>query len=554
MLWLCIHLPALPLEALSPPADEPAAIFETQGTRRVLISLNALARKRGLHPGMGVNAALGLVPEVRLLPRDTESELHGLHGIACWAYTLGTPVTLGAETLDVWVEVHRSLRLFGGLDALRRHIAAQAADLPYTRAYGLAPTLAAAALLAHAGADPSRTHLAALGHRVGAGLEHAITKPYEIAGAIGGWPLQLLPLERDAIATLHGSGLRRIGEVLKIPADALGRRFGPEAPLRLARLLGRAKEAWQSFEPPPVYRRRLELHGGAETAEALLFPLRKMLGDFALYLRGRDVAVQRFRLRLRDLGRNHTRLDLGLLSPTRDPQRLLLVLRERLEKIALKEPVLELYLEARRFEPASAAQDDLFQTGSSTTESFDTLQERLVARLGREAVRRLATTPDHRPERSWHPTQEPLSHRGSERPLTSEARGRTERAVQDAPPRFQAEQEAQRRKRGRGEERTHGEYNSLMKAPSLTPTPLPEGEGNSVHPPRPPWLLPQPKSIAAPRLLGPPERIESGWWEGRQERRDYHLAEDDSGRKLWVYRELRPELAESQWRLHGLWQ
>jgi len=53
-----------------------------------------------------------------------------------------------------------------------------------------------------------------------------------------------------------------------------------------------------------------------------------------------------------------------------------------------------------------------------------------------------------------------------------------------------------------------------------------------------------------PRLLGPPERIECGWWEGRQESRDYHLAEDESGRKLWVYR----EPGDPQWRLHGLWQ
>jgi protein ImuB len=469
MLWLCIHLPALPLEALSPPADEPAGIFETQGNRRVLVAVNEPAGRRGLHPGMGVNAALGLVPEVRLLARDPEAELHGLHAIACWAYTLGTPVTLAPAALDVWVEVHRSLRLFGGLDALRRHIAAQARDLPYSRAYGLAPTLAAASLLAHAGA----------------GLEHAIAKPYETAGAIGVLPLRLLPLPPGALATLHGAGLRRIGEVLKIPADVLGRRFGPEAPLLLARLLGRAKEAWQSFEPPPIYRRRLELHGGAETAEALLFPLRKMFGDFALYLRGRDAAVQRFRLRLRDLGRNRSQLDIGLLTPTRDPQRLLLVLRERLDKMALREPVLELYLEAKRFEPASAAQDDLFQAGSSSAESFQTLHERLVARLGREAVRHLATTPDHRPERAW----------------------------------------------------------------TAADCPVP-----GAAPPRPVWLLPQPQGIAAPRLLGPPERIENGWWEGRHERRDYHLAEDEGGRKLWVYRELGQALAESQWRLHGLWQ
>jgi protein ImuB len=229
------------------------------------------------------------------------------------------------------------------------------------------------------------------------------------------------------------------------------------------------------------------------------------------------VAVQRFRLRLRDLGRNRSQLDIGLLSPTRDPQRLLLVLRERLEKLALKEPVLELYLEARRFEPASAAQDDLFQSGSSSAESFETLHERLVARLGREAVRSLAVAPDHRPERSWSPAQEPLSHR----------------------------------EKDKGEGRT-GNERSSMKGQSLTP--LPEGEGKSIHPSRPAWLLPQPRNIPAPRLLGPPERIESGWWEGCHERRDYHLAEDGNGRKLWVYRELGQALAESQWRLHGLWQ
>ena len=466
MLWLCIHLPALPLEALGPAADEPAGIIETIGARRRVIALNDAARRRGLQAGVAVNSALGLVPEIRLLQRDIEAELQALETIACWAYSLGTPVSIAAATLDVRVEIHRSLRLFGGWAALRRHLVAQTRALPYSRRYGIAPTLAASALLAHAGA----------------GLQHPIARPGEIDAAIRDWPLQLLPFERSVLATLHGSGLRRIGEVLDLPHDALGRRFGPEVPLALARLLGQAGEAWQSFEPPLIYRRRFELPGSAETTEALLFPLRKMLRDFALYLRGRDVAVQRFRLCFRDLGRRLTQLEIGLLAPTRDPDRLLLlVLRERLEKISLQEPVQELLLEAKRFEPASAAQDDLFQSGSALAESLDTMQERLVARLGADAVRSLGVTPDHRPERAW----------------------------------------------------------SLAAA-----------EAASAHPPRPLWLLPQVKSIAMPRLLGPPERIECGWWEGRQENRDYHLAEDESGRKLWVYR----EAGSSHWRLHGLWQ
>ena len=467
MLWLCIHLPALPLEALSPPADEPAGVVEIRGSRRLVIAANPAAAGRGVGPGTPVNSALGLIPEIRLLPRDPQAELQVLETLACWAYGLGTPVTLCASGLAVWVEIRHSLRLFGGWPALRRHITAEAKHLPHTKQYGIAPTLSAAALLAHAGA----------------GLERPIALRQEIPRAIRQWPLRLLPLDPAAAATLHGSGLRRIGEVLALPRDSLGRRFGPQLPLALERLLGRAAETWQSFEPPPVYRRRFELPGSAETTEGLLFPLRKMLGDFALYLRARDVAVQRFQLRFRDLGRRYTRFDIGLLAPTRDPNRLLLVLRERLEKVVLAEPVQELYLLARRFEPASAAQNDLFQSGSTLAESFETLQERLVARLGHEAVRQLAVVADHRPERAWSGA----------------------------------------------------------------------GDQAAAQPPRPIWLLPEPRPIAEPALLGPPERIECGWWEGRHAVRDYHLAEDAAGRKLWVYRQ--PQGGGTcSWRLHGLWQ
>jgi protein ImuB len=472
MLWLCIHLPALPLEAQletrSPPADEPVGIVEVQGSRRLLIAVNPAAAQRGVGPGTPVNSALGLIPEIRLLPREPQAERQALETLACWAYGLGTPVTLSVEGLAVWVEIRHSLRLFGGWPALRQHIASEGALLPHTHQYGIAPTLSAAALLAHAGA----------------GLQRPVTLRQEIPRAIRQWPLQLLPFEPGVARILHGSGLRRIGEVLALPRDSLGRRFGPQVPLALERLLGRAAETWQSFEPPPVYRRRFELPGSAETTEGLLFPLRKMLGDFALYLRARDVAVQRFQLRFRDLGRRTTRLDIGLLAPTRDPNRLLLVLRERLEKVVLAEPVQELQLLARRFEPASAAQNDLFQSGSTLAESFETLQERLVARLGGEAVRRLAVVADHRPERAWSAADDA-----------------------DAGP----------------------------------------------QPPRPVWLLPQPRPIGAPALLGPPERIECGWWEGRHAVRDYYLAEDASGRKLWVYREPGGDSAAG-WRLHGLWQ
>jgi protein ImuB len=45
---------------------------------------------------------------------------------------------------------------------------------------------------------------------------------------------------------------------------------------------------------------------------------------------------------------------------------------------------------------------------------------------------------------------------------------------------------------------------------------------------------------AAPWVLRDgPERIESGWWDGGDTRRDYYVADTAAGQRLWLYRDLR---------------
>jgi protein ImuB len=45
-----------------------------------------------------------------------------------------------------------------------------------------------------------------------------------------------------------------------------------------------------------------------------------------------------------------------------------------------------------------------------------------------------------------------------------------------------------------------------------------------------------------------PERIEVGFWDGEEVRRDYWIVADEGGRERWVYRALDSE----RWFLHGL--
>ncbi|HBD18655.1 MAG TPA: DNA repair nucleotidyltransferase, partial [Arenimonas sp.] len=55
--------------------------------------------------------------------------------------------------------------------------------------------------------------------------------------------------------------------------------------------------------------------------------------------------------------------------------------------------------------------------------------------------------------------------------------------------------------------------------------------------PRRAWLLERPIPLRgpAPRLLAGPERIESGWWDGDDVRRDYYVAETAAGQRAWVF-------------------
>ena len=65
--------------------------------------------------------------------------------------------------------------------------------------------------------------------------------------------------------------------------------------------------------------------------------------------------------------------------------------------------------------------------------------------------------------------------------------------------------------------------------------------------PRPFWLLNKPKQLVlrsgklynhkSITIISGPERIESRWWSDADVRRDYYIALEQNGSRLWIYRE-----------------
>ncbi len=55
---------------------------------------------------------------------------------------------------------------------------------------------------------------------------------------------------------------------------------------------------------------------------------------------------------------------------------------------------------------------------------------------------------------------------------------------------------------------------------------------------RPLWLLPEPQTASESIVIqSQAERIEYGWWDSNDVRRDYYIAQDTDGRWLWVFKE-----------------
>ena len=76
-----------------------------------------------------------------------------------------------------------------------------------------------------------------------------------------------------------------------------------------------------------------------------------------------------------------------------------------------------------------------------------------------------------------------------------------------------------------------------------------DAAGTRVPRLRPLWLLRRAQPLAGiAAVLAGPERIESGWWDGGDVRRDYYVVRLDSGQRAWAFHATGDD---GGWMLHG---
>ena len=311
---------------------------------------------------------------------------------------------------------------------------------------------------------------------------------------------------------------------MQLPRAGLARRFGKALLTELDQALGKSPELRHFYEAPLEFNQKLELLWDVENAQALLFAAQRLMQQLCQWLTLRHAAVSQLELLAEHEDRPATRFEIRLTEPSRDVNRLVSLLRERLNVSQLKAPAHTLLLNCQEIVAMTPPTQDLFPLPQTARESLGRLVERLQVRLGREQVQQVLIAQDHRPEDAYEL-----------RPLEDF------KSIGKKSPETKATKNALAATLGSGSGAMVSSRSASTGGPLLTHLP---------GLPRPLWFFPKPISITERQnrpfyqsqlnLLAGPERIESGWWDNHLVQRDYFIAEDEQNNLYWLYRQRFP--------------
>ncbi|MGV3483155.1 MAG: Y-family DNA polymerase [Planctomycetaceae bacterium] len=365
---------------------------------------------------------------------------------------------------------------------------------------------------------------------------------------VGELPTRALRLDTQTAYQLDRLGLHRIIDVLALPRDGLATRLGSDLLRRLDEITGKTPQTLALHRPAVEESAVCELEYPTSDRCILEHRLRLLVDRLSTSLAARRRGALRLACRLEMTQHSPDVLEIGLFIPTTDTEHLSRLLIGAIERYRLPSMVQRITLEVTLGGPLQPYQPMLF--GDDCLSQIDTRRtlarmiETLAGRLGRDAVVGI--------EMSRNPLPEAACRL---RPLAGESRSILSLGKPTA---------------SRVSRRKSSALNSEFKSPrqsNLSPAAGPLVSDPLRRPLRI-FAPPQPLEVIAMGNEGVPqqirfkdrvyqvtrhwgpERIETGWWDGPQIRRDYYRIEIDNGNWWWIFCQLR-NVAPTIWKLHG---
>jgi protein ImuB len=212
---------------------------------------------------------------------------------------------------------------------------------------------------------------------------------------------------QEIFAILHKWGIHTLGQLAALDKEQLGARLGPEAIRMWERANGRSSRLLKLIRPPESFQESFEFEREIETAEPLLFMLRRFLEQLAVRLGAIYLVAKELTLRITFAnsrqdepavaGKQSYERVFKIPQPTNDVDLLFRMLQTHLENFRSEHPIVAVALSAEPIKPAGE-QFGLFGTTLRNPHQLSETLARLAALLGGDRIGTPVLEETHRPD------------------------------------------------------------------------------------------------------------------------------------------------------------
>ena len=212
---------------------------------------------------------------------------------------------------------------------------------------------------------------------------------------------------QEIIAILHKWGIHTLGQLAALDKEQLGARLGPEAIRMWERANGRSNRLLKLIRPPESFEESFEFEREIETAEPVLFMLRRFLEQLAVRLAAIYLVAKELTLRITFAnsrqdepavaGKQSYERVFKIPQPTNNVDLLFRMLQTHLENFRSKHPIVAVALSAEPIKPAGE-QFGLFETTLRNPHQLSETLARLTALLGNDRIGTPVLEETHRPD------------------------------------------------------------------------------------------------------------------------------------------------------------
>ena len=190
---------------------------------------------------------------------------------------------------------------------------------------------------------------------------------------------------RQILVILHKWGIHTLGQFAALDREQLGARLGPEAIRMWERANGQSDRMLKLIRPPESFEESFEFENEIETAEPLLFMLRRFLEQFAVQLSGIYLVTKELTLRITFTNKQIYERIFKIPQPTNNVDLLFRMLHTHLENFKSEYPIVAIALNAQPIKPARE-QFGLFETTLRNPHQLSETLARLAGLLGADHV------------------------------------------------------------------------------------------------------------------------------------------------------------------------